>query len=175
MTTYTIYFNSKDIIIFAKLTIILNWTKLLLVTLYTLKLGINAFIYFKTIEDWNKYGSYCSEFKEVIELYTESDTVAHDEQWIGEYCKYIKNTRPSLVSLICTTDTEKEKVLENSTKYSDHYNLAISCLRKSNFISKEDIVLEKKGLEKLLNFTEDPEKNKLQINHSVGRAYSYLV
>ena len=36
----------------------------------TLELGKNAFLYFKNINDWNKYKSYCSDFEEVAELYS---------------------------------------------------------------------------------------------------------
>ena len=74
----------------------------------SLKLGENAFLYFKTIKDWNKYKSYCSGLKEIVELNTKSKTVDNNNQWIGEYCTFIKNSDPQIVSLICTTKKEKE-------------------------------------------------------------------
>ena len=57
-----------------------------------LKLGKNAFLYFKTIKVWRKYGSYCSNLKEIVELNTTSKSVDNNNQWIGEYCTFIKNS-----------------------------------------------------------------------------------
>ena len=91
----------------------------------TLKLGKNAFLYFKTIKDWRKYGSHCSDLKEVVELNTKSEVVDNDKQWIGEYCTFIKNTDPQNISLICTTKKEKKdpkyqtKLDKLNKKYKD--------------------------------------------------------
>ncbi len=75
----------------------------------SLRLGINAFLYFKTIKDWKKYKSYCSNLNEIVELHTRSNTIDNNKQWIGEYCTNITNSDPSIISLICTTKKEKEK------------------------------------------------------------------
>jgi len=69
----------------------------------TLELGHNAFIYFKTIEQWNKFHKFCSNFREVVELKTQPDRNNVFDSWIGEYCSYIKNTKQQKVSLICST------------------------------------------------------------------------
>jgi hypothetical protein len=74
----------------------------------SLKLGENAFLYFKTRDDWDKYIKYCSKFNEVAELYTKSKEVENNKQWIGEYCTFIKNKDPQEISLICTTGSEKK-------------------------------------------------------------------
>lgn len=75
----------------------------------TLKLGKNAFIYFKTIKDWNIYGKYCvnsngNKWDQVVELYTTNDNVPNDDQWIGKYCCFINNTKPKIISEICGSD-----------------------------------------------------------------------
>ena len=94
---------------------------------------------------------------------------------LSPYTKYSMsstNFKPSRIKEITRKylmEIHGKEVVENSKKYSDHYNLAISCLRKSNFISKDDIVLEKAGLEKLLQFSKDPRKNVLQIKHTNNR------
>ena len=84
----------------------------------SLKLGINAFLYFKTIKDWKKYKSYCSNLNEIVELHTRSNTIDNNKQWIGEYCTNITNSDPSIISLICTTKKEKEKsdILQNQLR-----------------------------------------------------------
>lgn len=79
----------------------------------TLDIGRNAFIYFKTIRDWNKYKQYCKtdfgeDWEEIVELYTQSKTVPNDDQWIGQYCQFVNNTNPKIVSSICKSDTTKE-------------------------------------------------------------------
>ena len=79
----------------------------------TLELGKNAFLYFKTIEHWDKYKSYCSNFDEVYELYERSETVDNDDQWTGKICKYISNKRPQIKSLICHSGRmNEEQILE---------------------------------------------------------------
>ena len=94
---------------------------------------------------------------------------------LSPYTKYSMsstNFKPSRIKEITRKylmEIHGKEVVENSKKYSDHYNLAISCLRKSNFISKDDIVLEKTGLEKLLQFSKDSRKNVLQIKHTNNR------
>ena len=82
----------------------------------TLELGKNAFLYFKNINDWNKYKSYCSDFEEVAELYTTSKTVNNNEQWIGKFCKFITNTTPQEISLICSSGTKTNEQIEEFKK-----------------------------------------------------------
>jgi hypothetical protein len=79
-------------------------------------LGKNAFIYFKNINDWNKYKSKCSNFKEVVELYTTNDEISNNDQWKGEYCKFITNTTPQQISLICSSGT---KTNEQNLKFEE--------------------------------------------------------
>ena len=89
----------------------------------SLILGKNAFIYFKNINDWNKYKSKCSNFEEVVELYTTNDEINNNDQWKGEYCKFITNATPQQISLICSsgtkTDEEILKLNELKTTYGN--------------------------------------------------------
>ena len=87
----------------------------------TLELGKNAFLYFKNINDWNKYKSYCSDFEEVAELYTKSETVNNNEQWTGKFCKFITNTTPQEISLICSSGTKTNEQIEEFKKLKDTY------------------------------------------------------
>ena len=57
----------------------------------SLKLGYNAFIYFKTITSWHNFHKFCSNFREVVELKTQPDITSVFDSWIGEYCYYVKH------------------------------------------------------------------------------------
>ena len=88
----------------------------------TLDLGRNAFVYFKTIRDWNKYKQYCKttsgeEWEEIVELYTKSEDVPNDNQWIGQYCLFINNTQPKIVSHICGSNNSSEYIKSLKVKY----------------------------------------------------------
>lgn len=88
----------------------------------TLELGKNAFIYFKTIRDWDKYGQYCKtnsgeDWEEIVELYTKSETVSNDEQWIGQYCRFINNTKPKIISQVCGSNNSSEYIESLKIKY----------------------------------------------------------
>jgi hypothetical protein len=74
-----------------------------------LELGLNAFIFFKTIDQYNNFFKYCKDFDEVIELKTEPDQSKVFESWIGKQCCYVLNTEDPIVSLICTTKYENKK------------------------------------------------------------------
>ncbi|MBU0534805.1 BstXI family restriction endonuclease [Patescibacteria group bacterium] len=88
----------------------------------TLTLGRNAFVYFKTIPDWDKFGHFCKttsrkDWDEVVELYTKSSTVPNDEQWAGQYCLFIPNTTPKRISHICGTANNSEYLESLRNKY----------------------------------------------------------
>jgi hypothetical protein len=84
----------------------------------SLQLGLNAFIYFKTITSWNIYNKFCSDFREVVELKTQPGKTDIFGSWIGDYCNYVKNSILSQLSLICSTSFEgkKKKVAELKEK-----------------------------------------------------------
>ena len=88
----------------------------------TLTLGRNAFVYFKTIRDWNRYEQYCKtssgeDWEEIVELYTQSKTVPNDEQWTGQYCLFISNTIPKKISPICGSGNNIKYIKSLKIKY----------------------------------------------------------
>jgi len=87
----------------------------------SLELGKNAFLYFKNINDWNKYKTYCSNFQQVAELFTRSEEVSNEKQWAGEYCKFVTNTTPQEISLICASGTRTNKHEEEFQKLKKNY------------------------------------------------------
>jgi len=110
----------------------------------SLELGKNSFLYFKNIKDWQKYGEFCKDFEEVTELSSLTDSTQPDElrSWFGEYCLYIKNAKPPLVSLICGSTTEKgrEVVFE---KFREELPSKIENLGGSNnFIIDEKLPVQ---------------------------------
>ncbi len=83
-----------------------------------LKLGENSFIYFKNPGDYDKYGKFCKDFVEVVELSTvESQekiqilNTTKKRSWLGEYCLYVTNKGHE--SLICG---KKEKKNDDGRK-----------------------------------------------------------
>ena len=89
----------------------------------TLDLGRNAFVYFKSIREWNKYNQYCKttsgeDWEEIVELYTKSEKVPNDAQWIGQYCLFINNTQPKNVSHICGSNNSSEYIKSLKIKYN---------------------------------------------------------
>lgn len=75
----------------------------------SLELGKNAFIYFKRSDHWKKYGDFCSDFEEVVELFTDVEANSNLRGWLGEYCLYISNTKPQKISLICGKGDSKNR------------------------------------------------------------------
>ena len=90
-----------------------------------LKLGKNAFLYFKNINDWNAYKKYCSNFDEVSELYTKNEKISNDDQWIGKFCKFVTNTTPQEISLICSSGTKTNEQNREYKKLQDIYGKKI--------------------------------------------------
>ena len=91
----------------------------------SLELGKNAFLYFKNINDWNKYKSYCTNFQQVAELFTRNENINNEEQWIGEYCKFITNTIPQEISLICASGTRTNTHETEFQKLKKKYGINI--------------------------------------------------
>ena len=99
----------------------------------SLELGKNSFLYFKDIKDWKSYGKFCNGFEEVVELSTNHS--GQKRSWFGEYCKFINNTKPEKVSLICGSGYSKQraadkkqlesKLLKKLEKYGDLSNFEI--------------------------------------------------
>lgn len=96
----------------------------------TLKLGYNAFIYFKTIESLDRYEKFVKNFSEVTELKTQPDKNNVFDSWVGEYCFYVLNTKPQKLSLICSTDYK--------SKSSDVKNRELEMIKKNYSLNKDN-------------------------------------
>ena len=87
-------------------------------------LGKNAFIYFESPDDWDKYKKKLSKFSQVYELQTgDSTEVPVDDQWGGEYAFNITNRNPQEISLICRAgDTLNDEQKKQKKKVDEIYN-----------------------------------------------------
>lgn len=71
-------------------------------------LGENAFVYYKLIEDFNRYPP-LDNWREVVELGTR-ERINRDipQKWTGEYATFINNTRTKIISGICGATNDAE-------------------------------------------------------------------
>src|SRR5699024_8677258 len=89
-----------------------------------LEIGKNAFVYYKTIESYRKYPPK-KEWNEIIELYTSNSDYESrknaEQEWVGEYAKFINNTSTAKVSRICKSNHKLSKAEKAELK--EKYNL----------------------------------------------------
>ncbi|CAD2071619.1 BstXI family restriction endonuclease [Jeotgalicoccus meleagridis] len=71
-----------------------------------ISLGENAFVYYKSIHDFNKYPPK-KGWEQVAELHTSSDKSKRNPEWIGQYAAFIQNTVPQITSHICSSSNNK--------------------------------------------------------------------
>lgn len=105
-----------------------------------IKLGENAFVYYKTIKDFKKYKPK-DNWNQVVELYTSNNKEKKDKSWDGEYALFIKNTQPQIVTHICGGDKntfENESKKQFKKRMSEKYKIPIDKLPKQSGLGNFD-------------------------------------
>ncbi len=104
-----------------------------------IKLGVNAFVYYKSARDLRNFPPN-ENWTELVEIFTSNDNkkIEDHPEFVGEVAYFVNNTQPRKVSKICETGDASKLSAKEIEDYISEYNLKVGPKKKQAGIGNFD-------------------------------------